>query len=631
MSVPAIVPMSVSGVRHLVERAYRESGDLQYLRELLVNAIEAGATRIEFGPEWSAVESKGVYRLMVADNGKGMSPEQLLTFLNTFGGGGKPIGDAHENFGVGAKTSLLPWNHEGVVVISWTEDQPLGAMVWLMRDAASGEYGARKFDTADGFEEVVTPFDEWSRIKPSWITDHGTIVVCLGNSGREDTFLGKSGEGDIKGIAAYLNKRVWEIPDGVEVAVQEVRTEKRAEWPRSLEEATSSRGPRPWNRRQIRGARHYVTMTEDGDATTNAQRGTVALADGTELDWYLWQGDRPKVHSYAHMKGYIAALYRNELYDQMQHVSNFRTFGIPQKEVRERLTIIARPPQASGAAFGVYPDTARNSLKLQATKRAGESLPWADWAQEFAERMPAPIREALAVAGPSRTGTLDDERWKDRLADDYGKRWASARYVASEGGSDRIEPALGGAASGGGNDAHGGGAVGSGNGPSIGTPSPKPMASRTTTTTTGSTPAAARGGRGGVPDYQWGPSSDINDDAGPRYAAAWSSTSREHPAGLVQLARDFPAIGEVKKYWRDQYPDHLGDRIDGVVEDVYGKALVARIAHSEALVRDATWGRSLVESELRSPAALTMALLGLVSEDAVISARLTGLGVRRRA
>ena len=74
--------MTVSGVQHLVERAYRESGELQYLRELFVNAVEAEASRIEFGPEWRAVESEGVYRLMVADDGKGMSPEELLKFLN---------------------------------------------------------------------------------------------------------------------------------------------------------------------------------------------------------------------------------------------------------------------------------------------------------------------------------------------------------------------------------------------------------------------------------------------------------------------------------------------------------------------------------------------------------------------
>ena len=83
-----IAPMGVGGVQHLTERAYREGSELQYVRELFKNALEAGATRIEFGPEWRAVERDGVYRLMVADNGKGMGPDELLKFLNTFGGGG---------------------------------------------------------------------------------------------------------------------------------------------------------------------------------------------------------------------------------------------------------------------------------------------------------------------------------------------------------------------------------------------------------------------------------------------------------------------------------------------------------------------------------------------------------------
>jgi hypothetical protein len=58
------------------------------VRELFKNALEAGGTRIELGPEWQAVEELGVYRLMAADNGKGMGPDELLKFLNTFGGGG---------------------------------------------------------------------------------------------------------------------------------------------------------------------------------------------------------------------------------------------------------------------------------------------------------------------------------------------------------------------------------------------------------------------------------------------------------------------------------------------------------------------------------------------------------------
>ncbi|MBO6940942.1 MAG: hypothetical protein JJ863_38560 [Deltaproteobacteria bacterium] len=83
----ALSPMKVSGIQNLVERAYRESGYNQHVREATRNSMEAGATRIEIGPEWQAVENLQVYRLMIADDGKGMSAEEILGFLNTFGGG----------------------------------------------------------------------------------------------------------------------------------------------------------------------------------------------------------------------------------------------------------------------------------------------------------------------------------------------------------------------------------------------------------------------------------------------------------------------------------------------------------------------------------------------------------------
>jgi len=627
----SITPMTAAGIRHLVERAFRESGDQQYLRELVVNALEAGATRIEIGPEWGAVERDGIYRLMVADNGKGMNPEELLKFLNTFGGGGKPIGDAHENYGVGAKTSLVPWNHAGVVVLSWTADNPDGAMIWLMRDPKSGEYGAKKFETEDGeFTEKVTPFGEWATVKPDWL-EHGTVVVCLGNTGREDTFLGKDGEGEVKGISAYLNKRFWEIPGQAEVYVQELRSTKRATWPRSLAEATgpavAGKADRRWNRRKIRGAKHYLTNLDPDEGSAPLSSGTVCLRDGTEIDWFLWRGERPKVHSYAHREGYIAALYRNELYDTQRHFAHFRSFGVTQTAVRANLTLVARPPHTDGS-FGVYPDTARNALKIQGTKRAGEPLPWADWAQEFAEALPAEIAEAEVKARPSRQGTLADTTWRKRLQDRFGARWKALRFLVTPRGKQRATPTEtpGGPKRGGGGGGGGGGKNGAG--PDITGGTGKPRAAYKASAT-GTEPAAPVRRRGGLPEFEWTTLESISENGD--VAAVWCPPSASSPHGLVQLARDFSAIQEVKKYWRDQYPDHFGERIDQVIEDVYGEAMVARLAHSEGLASDPKWGRTRVDAELRTGAALTMAVLGLLSEDTVISNRLRGLGVRRKA
>jgi hypothetical protein len=69
--------MHTNRIAPLVERGYREGTKFQWVRETAINAIEAGATRIEFGVEWQAVNAKGVYRRMIADNGRGMTPEEL--------------------------------------------------------------------------------------------------------------------------------------------------------------------------------------------------------------------------------------------------------------------------------------------------------------------------------------------------------------------------------------------------------------------------------------------------------------------------------------------------------------------------------------------------------------------------
>ena len=46
-----------------IAKAERSSG----FRETLINALEAGATRTEYGIEWQAVENLGVYRRVVAE------------------------------------------------------------------------------------------------------------------------------------------------------------------------------------------------------------------------------------------------------------------------------------------------------------------------------------------------------------------------------------------------------------------------------------------------------------------------------------------------------------------------------------------------------------------------------------
>lgn len=102
--------------------------------------------------------------------------------------------------------------------------------------------------------------------------------------------------------------------------------------------------------------------------------------------------------------------------------------------------------------------------------------------------------------------------------------------------------------------------------------------------------------------------------------AAWQPHDPEFPGGVVLLNVEHPVLTQQIDHYQSQYPDHFAEQVGVEVLNVYKEVAVAKVAHSEYL-------RSLlpsqeVDKELRSPHALTMALLGLVTEDAIITTRL---------
>jgi hypothetical protein len=635
MSQQNIVPMKTSGIQHLIERTYREGGRYQWVRETLLNALEAGATRIEYGVEWKGVEKSGVYRRYIADNGAGMNAEQLEGFFNTFGAGGKNIGGVHENFGVGSKTSLLPWNHHGIVVLSWVKGE--ASMIWMRQDPKTQEYGLRVFETVDpetkerSLETVIEPFDEWAEIKPGWIKDHGTVVVLLGNGPRQDTLLGdpQREEADLKGIGAYLNRRLWLVPKGVEIYVEETRASDKDAWPRSAAEAY---GPEPAsgqdrriNRRTVLGADHYIRYPgHNFRKGALASSGTVPTKDGTQIHWFLWDGERPAVQSYASMMGYVSYLYRNELFEPTSHLSVYRSFGVTAPEVRSRLWLVLQPrEQAQGQPGGVYPRTDRNALLVQGEGLAGEPLPIHTWAAEFADNMPGPIREALRKARSQRTDDVGDEAQLARLAERFGKRWSVSklRAVVRREQEEKltVEPGQLGstpsevhakkkrksrdvAA-----DASGGtkGDLTLGGGP-------------------GHQPAARVRVAGGIPSYRI----VASDEMEPEMLASWMPHDPVHPEGVVLINGDHPVVRDQVNFWASQYPDAVAPDVERDVLAVYGLMAVAKVAHSERF--RGILPSVIIDEQMRSDEALTMSLLGLVAEEHVIAARLGAKYGKRR-
>ena len=395
--------LAIVGATHWVNRMFEACGNYQWAREFLKNSLESGADKIEFGIEWQAVEKFGVYRRAISDNGSGMTRDELLLFFSTLGEGAKRIGGVHDNFGVGAKIASLPWNPEGVAVISYKEGR--ASMIVIQLDDDGAEYELREFRSEKGLTNVINPDEvdwgedvDWGAVAPSWAREHGTTIVLLGSEEAPDTVLGnpKAGEKDIKGLSVYLNSRFWDLTKS-EVRVVELRSERKTSWPAGPDDRDDTRRP---NNRRIAGARYYL---EDVAANTGklVRASTLALdEDRVQAHWYLWEGERPAIHSYEKKPGYIAVKYRDELFELTSHKSHFRWFGIADSKVQQNLTIVLEPilfdPQI--AMWGIYPDQSRNRLVFNGNGEKGVGVPLADWGFDFSDRMPQEIRDAIAKA-----------------------------------------------------------------------------------------------------------------------------------------------------------------------------------------------------------------------------------------
>src|SRR4028119_1673099 len=135
--------IGITGASVFVNRMFEACGNYQWAREFLKNSLEAGATKVEFGIEWQAVEKSAIFRRTIADDGHGMSADEIQSFFATLGLGNKKIGGLHDNFGVGAKIAALPWNPEGVVVLSYKDDA--ASMIKIVLDPETNEYELVEF------------------------------------------------------------------------------------------------------------------------------------------------------------------------------------------------------------------------------------------------------------------------------------------------------------------------------------------------------------------------------------------------------------------------------------------------------------------------------------------------------
>ena len=616
--------LRITGASNFVNRMFEACGTYQWAREFLKNSLEAGATKVEFGIEWQAVEKSGIYRRTVADDGSGMDREELRRFFSTLGDGGKKIGGIHDNFGVGAKIASLPWNPEGLVIMSYKNGR--GSMIWIVLDPDSGDYELTEFEGDEGKNCVIDPQPvdgiDWSTVRPSWLVDHGTVVVLLGSEEYPDTILGnpQAGEKDIKGLSVYLNSRFWDLT-AVDVRVVELRSDKKSQWPQSVVDKEDTRRP---NNRHILGAKNYLTDVKAPSGQLVAS--DIALLDGERVaaEWYLWAGERPAVHSYAKKQGYIAVRYSGELFQLTSGKVVFRSFGIIESKVQQNLTIVLEPQlyQASNGRWGVHPDQSRNRLIFTGNGEKGVELPISDWGLEFAEDLPPAILGAIRSVRGEGAGSIEDDDYRKRLQDKFGDRWRMRILVKKTRGSREV--------------------TATDDEVDIGPLREEPpdeespvlpdrlRRKRSKVIKFLGKRAAPNGASSGVlrdvpvdvPRFRFALAEEFEK---PFHVAMWAPHDPDGPTVLINI--ESPVLQEAVEYHQLQYPDVYAEEVAKTVKQVFGEVAACKIAHSQKLAKKVT--EEELNREYRSEQALTVGLMGLLAEESVIAQRLGRLGKKK--
>src|SRR5450755_2089124 len=363
--------LAVANPTFLLERLGAECGDLQFLRELTVNGLDAIAAqpdpvsgRVVWDLDWQRFDASGgrVRKLAVTDTGTGMRPDQLRRYINQLASSSREHSHT-ANFGVGAKIAAGSRNPHGLEYRSWHHGH--GALVRFMRHP-DGRWGLQPQQWPDGHTDYWRPLGEQD--KP-WLLrgqDHGTQVVLLGHHERHDTTQAPESVTDARQhwITRYLNSRFRQFPDGVEVLVRE--QPGRAQ---------------PGQLARIEGERAHVERRA-------VCGGAVELSDAVACWWVLDDDHRARRREAGTWtsSGHIVAAHGDELYDQVAQTrggnGRLQDFGV--RFGYERVVIHLQPHLEP---HRLQANTARTMLLLD-----HEPLPWARWGEEFAAAMPDEIR-----------------------------------------------------------------------------------------------------------------------------------------------------------------------------------------------------------------------------------------------
>jgi hypothetical protein len=304
-----------------------------------------------------------------------MTGEELVRYINHLSASSQAQSH-YANFGVGAKIAAATRNHAGLIYLSWKNG--VGSMVHLWRDPSSGEYGLRLLERADG------SYGHWVHIedavKPDIIKQSGTKVVLFGNTNTQNTMTAPEGApSPSRWVTRFPNTRYFVFPKGITVKSHQGWEYDRKDTDTNLLST-------------VTGQKGYLDQHAE-------HSGTLELTNATAHWWILRkEGALSQNSGFIASSGHCAALHKSELYEMTAgrtSTAMLQLFGILFGY--QQVVIYVEP--STGAGIDIATDTARTRLLINS-----QPLRWADWAEEFREKMPEAIAlhmEAVAAASAS--------------------------------------------------------------------------------------------------------------------------------------------------------------------------------------------------------------------------------------
>ena len=373
-----------------IKRFNNQVAPMQFVREAVQNAIEAGAKKvtIERCPLYLKTQ-KQTEKLRIVDNGCGMTPDELLKYINKYNSSSKLSKGRHDNFGIGIKATAANFNRYGLVFVSWSAGGD-GHMIWLCYNEQYQQFGVRHIDIYEmdddgdlitvpkqvvSLEELKASYPngfegiEWwncdniKGIKPRLKEGHGTMVYFLGNTRDQDTFRIDS-RGSLISYNAYtdyLSLRYWDT-QGVTIMTQ---------GDRYLDSRRDLMYYRSYSIRamhQIIGFLRYRSV-----AKVACGRGfqvhvfirETPFSPNSELLKAIRHGKVSK-----HSNGFMAIKYNNELYNHEWGKIAMRKWGIIADEVMGQVKLIVIPPVYDPkTGYGVFPNEGRDTLLIEDPNR----------------------------------------------------------------------------------------------------------------------------------------------------------------------------------------------------------------------------------------------------------------------